>query len=333
MSDAAVIFGERIEATDAADFGRVAVLLGGDSSERGVSLDTVTAVLDALLAKGVDAHAWDPSQKSMSELSLAGFDRAWIALHGPGGEDGAVQGALQWLQIPYTGSGVMASAIAMDKVRSKHLFRAAGIPTPDYAVAQSHADASLAVEQLGFPLIIKPSGEGSSVGMSKIFERAELNAAVDVALQYGDTVLLEQCIVGDELTVGVLQGQALPTIRITTPRVFYDYRAKYESERTEYVCPGTTNEVDEEIYRDLAVAAFNELGCDGWGRVDFMAGSDGEPLVLEVNTVPGMTSHSLVPMAAMQGGIDFETLCWRILETSFSAADAPADCEVAAHGT
>ncbi len=333
MSDSSVIHGQRIQAVDATDFGRVAVMFGGNSSEREVSLDTGAAVLEALLAKGVDAHAWDPAQKSMSELSTAGFDRVWIALHGPGGEDGAVQGALQWLRIPYTGSGVMASAIAMDKVRSKHLFRAVGIPTPDYAVAQSHAEASVAVEQLGFPLIIKPSGEGSSVGMAKIFERAELSDAVDVALQYGDTVLLEQCIVGDEFTVAVLQGRALPTIRITTPRVFYDYRAKYESDRTEYVCPGTTNDAEEEIYRDLAVAAFNELGCEGWGRVDFMTGADGQPLVLEVNTVPGMTSHSLVPMAAERDGIDFETLCWRILETSFSAADAPVDVEVAVHGT
>jgi len=317
----------------AAEFGRVAVMLGGDSSEREVSLDTGAAVLQALQSKGVDAHAWDPAEKSMSEFANAGFDRVWIALHGPGGEDGALQGALQWLHMPYTGSGVMASAIAMDKVRSKHLFCAAGIPTPEYAVVKTQADASVAAEQIGFPLIIKPSGQGSSVGMSKVFDRGELNHAVDVALQYGDTALLERCINGDEFTVGVLQGHALPSIRIVTPRVFYDYRAKYESDRTEYVCKGTASDAEEQSYSQLAVAAFNELGCTGWGRVDFMTGADGQPLVLEVNTVPGMTSHSLVPMAARKDGINFEELCWRILETSFSAEQRADDMEVAAHGT
>ncbi len=308
--------------SNAADFGRVAVMFGGHSSEREVSLDTGAAVLTALLSKGVDAHAWDPAEKTMSEFAEAGFDRVWIALHGPGGEDGALQGLLQWLGVPYTGSGVMASALAMDKVRSKHLFRAVGIPTPDYAVARTLDEASVAAEQVGFPLIIKPSGQGSSVGMSKVFERSELNDAVEVALQYGDTVLLETCINGDEFTVAVLHDKALPSIRIVTPRVFYDYRAKYESDRTEYICRGTASDEEEAVYAELAVAAFNELGCSGWGRVDFMTGADRQPLVLEVNTVPGMTSHSLVPMAANQDGIDFETLCWRILETSF---DGEAD--------
>ena len=269
----------------------------------------------------------------MAAFATAGFDRAWIALHGPGGEDGALQGLLQWLDMPYTGSGVMASAIAMDKVRSKHLFRAAGIPTPDYAVVRERGDASVAAEQLGFPLIIKPSGQGSSVGMSKIFERDELNAAVDTALQYGDTALLETCVAGDEFTVSVLQGRALPSIRIVTPRVFYDYRAKYQSDRTEYICRGTETVEEETQYAELAVAAFSELGCSGWGRVDFMTGADGKPLVLEVNTVPGMTSHSLVPMAAKHDGIDFEELCWRILETSFAAGEVDVTAEVAANGT
>ena len=323
---------QRHAVTDAAEFGRVAVMLGGHSSEREVSLNTGAAVLKALQAKGVDAHPWDPSEKSLPEFAAAGFDRVWIALHGPGGEDGALQGLLQWMNIPYTGSGVMASAIAMDKVRSKHLFRAAGIPTPDYAAVRSLGEASVAAEQVGFPLIIKPSGQGSSVGMSKVFERAELNDAVAVALQYGDTVLLETCITGDEFTVAVLQGHALPSIRIVTPRVFYDYRAKYESDRTEYICPGTESGEEEAVYAELAVAAFDELGCSGWARVDFMTGSDKQPLVLEVNTVPGMTSHSLVPMAAQRDGIDFEELCWRILETSFSAADSGTIAEVAAHG-
>lgn len=304
--------------SDVASFGKVAVMLGGHSSEREVSLDTGAAVLAALQGRGVDAIAWDPAEKTMSEFAAAGFDRVWIALHGPGGEDGALQGLLQWLSVPYTGSGVMASAIAMDKVRSKHLFRAAGIPTPDYAVATSREEASVAAEKIGFPLIIKPSGQGSSVGMAKLFERDELNDAVDDALEYGDTMLLETCIAGDEFTVAVLQGEALPSIRIETPRVFYDYRAKYESDRTAYICPGTDDAEVEAIYAELAMAAFAELGCTGWGRVDFMTGNDGQPLVLEVNTVPGMTSHSLVPMAARQAGIEFDELCWRILETSLS---------------
>lgn len=326
------ILEQRIAISDAAEFGRVAVMLGGDSSEREVSLMSGGAVLKALLARGVDAHAWDPADKSLVEFASAKFDRVWIALHGPGGEDGALQGALQWLDIPYTGSGVMASAIAMDKIRSKHLFCAAGIPTPEYAAVTTHAEASIAAEQLEFPLIIKPSGQGSSVGMSKVFERAELKNAIDVAMQYGDTVLMERCVNGAEFTVGVLQGQALPTIRIATPRVFYDYRAKYESNRTEYICPGTESDEEEQLYADLAVATFNELGCTGWGRVDFMTGADGQPLVLEANTVPGMTSHSLVPMAAKASGIDFEELCWRILETSFANDEAPANLEVAANG-
>jgi len=324
---------QRYVVKDAAEFGRVAVMLGGHSSERDVSLDTGAAVLKALQSKGIDAYAWDPAEKSIAKFVDARFDRVWVALHGPGGEDGALQGALQWLETPYTGSGVMASAIAMDKVRSKHLFRAVGIPSPDYAVIRSRKDASHVAEQIGFPLIIKPSRQGSSVGMSKVFERDELNAAVDLALQYDDTALLECCITGDELTVGVLQGRALPSIRIVTPRVFYDYRAKYESDRTEYICRGTSSDAQEQQYADLAIRAFNELGCTGWGRVDFMAGADGEPLVLEVNTVPGMTSHSLVPMAAREDGIDFNELCWRILETSLGASEAVDKVEVAAHGT
>ncbi len=329
---AANVIEERHAVTDATEFGRVAVMLGGHSCEREVSLDTGAAVLEALQSKGVDAHPWDPAENSMAEFATAGFDRVWIALHGPGGEDGSLQGLLQWLEIPYTGSGVMASAIAMDKVRSKHLFRAAGIPTPDYAVVRSRDEASVAAEQVGFPLIIKPSGQGSSVGMSKVFERAELNDAIEVALQYGDTALLETCVTGSEFTVSVLQGNALPSIRIETPRVFYDYRAKYESDRTDYICPGAETDEEEAVYAELAVAAFNELGCAGWGRVDFMTGADNQPLVLEVNTVPGMTSHSLVPMAAKRDGIDFEELCWRILETSFEANSEADTVEVAAYG-
>ncbi len=316
----------------AVEFGRVAVILGGLSSEREVSLDTGAAVLAALTGRGVDAHAWDPAQQPMRDFAHAGFDRAWIALHGTGGEDGALQGFLQWLGVPYTGSGVMASAIAMDKVRSKHLFRAAGIPTPAYEIVTSRAEASLAAERLGFPVVTKPAGEGSSVGMAKVFERAELDAAIDAALRYGDVALVETCITGDEFTVGLLQGRALPSIRIETPRVFYDYHAKYQSERTEYICPGTDSAGEEALYEELALAAFAELGCTGWGRVDFMTGEDGRPLVLEVNTVPGMTSHSLVPMAARKVGIEFDELCWRILETSVAAEESRSMPEVSTRG-
>jgi len=321
----------RCEVESARDFGRVAVMLGGYSSEREVSLQTGGAVLNALQGRGVDAHPWDPAAHSLSEFAAAGFDRVWIALHGPGGEDGALQGALEWLDTPYTGSGVMASAIAMDKLRSKHLFDAAAIPTPEYAVVRHHADAVMAVEELGFPLILKPCGEGSSVGMSKVFAPEDLADAVSLALRYGGIALAERCIVGTESTVAVLQGVALPSIRIETPRVFYDYRAKYESDRTQYFCPGTDNAALEKRYAALALAAFNELGCSGWGRVDFMTGPDDEPKVLEVNTVPGMTSHSLVPMAAKQAGIDFAELCWRILETSVGIDTRATHIEVAAN--
>ncbi|MEM8683771.1 MAG: D-alanine--D-alanine ligase [Pseudomonadota bacterium] len=307
------------------DFGKVAVLMGGDSSEREVSLDTGGAVLDALLSRGVDALRWDPAEKGVAALAEAGIDRVWIALHGKGGEDGALQGALEWLDVAYTGSGVMASAIAMDKLRSKQLFMAAGIPTPEFDVARSRAEAVTISGEMGFPLIFKPATEGSSVGMSKVFDASDVAEAATLALRYDPTLIIERCIVGDETTVSILHDEALPSIRIETPRVFYDYRAKYESDRTQYHCPGTDSEHVEKQYRDLAMKAFRTLGCSGWGRVDFMTGSDGKPQVLEVNTVPGMTSHSLVPMAAQQQGIDFAELSWRILETSLEEAQSKAE--------
>ncbi len=323
--------------SDASEFGRVAVMLGGDSCEREVSLDTGAAVLEALQSRGVDAQAWDPAEHTLAEFAESNFDRAWIALHGPGGEDGALQGALQWLGIPYSGSGVMASSLAMDKVRSKIMFRAVDLPTPDYYVIRDRAHAVFALDELGLPMIIKPSGQGSSVGMSKVFEPSELNEAVDQALAFGEPALAETCIVGSEMTVAVLQGEALPSIRIETPRVFYDYRAKYESDRTQYYCPGTMSDDEEQRYADLAIAAFREIGCSGWGRVDFMTGKDGVPQILEVNTVPGMTSHSLVPMAAKKAGMDFAELCWRILETSFSgvaqSGRGVAELREVAHGS
>ena len=322
----------RVEIHNPADFGRVADMSGGISSEREVSLRSGIAVLEALQKCAVDAHAWDPAEKSLQDFARAGFARVWIALHGPGGEDGAIQGALEWLDTPYTGSGVMASALAMDKIRSKHLFRAAGIATPDYRVVHDKGDAMLAAEDFGFPLVLKPAGQGSSVGMSKVFAVGELSAAVEQALGFDGHALAERCIVGEEVTVAVLQGEALPSIRIETPRVFFDYRAKYESENTKYICPGAEDSELEDRYRAVAVKAFDELGCTGWGRVDFMRGKGGEPQVLEVNTIPGMTSHSLLPIAAQAAGIDFSELCWRVLETSISATCSDGIKGVAANG-
>jgi len=322
----------RIVVGNAADFGRVAVVYGGNSSEREVSLDSGAAVLAALQSRNIDAVGWDPAEKDLTEFAAAEFDRVWIALHGPGGEDGGLQGTLQWLNTPYTGSGILASALAMDKILSKHLFKTAGISTPDYVVVESTGDARLAADEFGFPLVIKPAGQGSSVGMSKVFAADELQTAVDLALSFGGPALAERCIVGNESTVAVLQGQALPSIRIETPRVFYDYRAKYESDNTRYFCPGTDDPVLEQRHHDLATAAFNILGCSGWGRVDFMTGNDGEPQVLEVNTVPGMTSHSLVPIAAQVAGIDVAELCWRVLETSIAVRAEIEPVGVAANG-
>jgi D-alanine-D-alanine ligase len=333
MSNVLRIRETRNQIRDARDFGRVAVMLGGTSAEREISLQTGAAVLDALRSRGVHADAWDPAERGLDMFARAGFDRVWIALHGTGGEDGALQGALQWFGIPYTGSGVMASALSMDKVRSKHLFDACGIPTPAYAVVRHLADAVLAAETLGYPLILKPSAQGSSVGMTKVFDEEDLDAAVESALSFGGVALAERCIVGKEFTVAILQGQALPTIRIETPRVFYDYRAKYQSDRTQYHCPGTPDADTEAVYAELAVAAFSELGCTGWGRVDFMTGDDGDPQVLEVNTIPGMTSHSLVPKAASRVGIDFAELAWRILETSVTAPVRVKKVGVAANGS
>ena len=227
----------------------------------------------------------------------------------------------------------MASALAMDKVRSKYLFQQADIRTPEFYVVESAGDAAIAIKAFGFPVVFKPVGQGSSVGMSIVSESKEVAAATDLALSFDSPAMVERYIDGAEITVAVLQGEALPSVRIETPRVFYDYRAKYESDSTEYHCPGNSDEVQEQRYRDLAEASFLSLGCSGWGRVDFMQGPDGEPQVLEINTVPGMTSHSLVPMAAKQQGIDFDELCWRILETSVADDAKHIHSPVAANGT
>lgn len=305
-------------ATDAKEFGRVAVLLGGDSTEREISLLSGNAVLAGLKRRGVDAHAFDPRDRALPALVDERFDRVWIALHGPGGEDGTLQGALEYLGVPYTGSGVMGSAIGMDKLRTKRLAHAIGVATADYVVLRGQQDFEIAIERLGVPMIVKPATQGSSVGMSKVEKATDLPAAHAAAARIESAVFAEAWITGKEYTVAVLQGGALPSIRIETPKTFYDYEAKYFRDDTRYFCPSGLSVPAEAHLANLAVAAFDAVGASGWGRADFMTDSTGRPLLLEVNTIPGMTDHSLVPMAARAAGIDFDELVWRVLETSFT---------------
>jgi D-alanine-D-alanine ligase len=304
--------------TDAREFGRVAVLLGGTSSEREISLKSGTACLAALQKRGVDAHPFDPKEKPLAELLARKFDRVFIALHGPGGEDGTLQGALEFLGLPYTGSGVMGSAIGMDKLRTKRLAQAVGIPTTDYLVLRSPADLDNCLERLGLPLIVKPATQGSSVGMTKVEKAEQLLAAYQAAALLEPSVFAEPWITGGEYTVAVLQGRALPSIRIETPATFYDYQAKYFRNDTQYFCPSGLSGEAEKHLANLALATFGAVGAEGWGRADFMMDKTGRPYLLEINTVPGMTDHSLVPMAARALDISFEQLVWQVLETSFS---------------
>ncbi len=304
-------------AATAREFGRVAVLLGGDSSEREISLLSGHAVLAALGRRGVQAEAFDPRERPLSELIGQRCERVWIALHGPGGEDGTVQGALEYLGIPYTGSGVAGSAIGMDKLRTKRLAQAIGVASPDALELRGPQDFELALERLRLPLIVKPATQGSSVGMTKVESAAALPAAYAAAAAVDRSVFAESWITGREYTVALLQGEALPSIRIETPRGFYDYEAKYFRDDTRYLCPSGLSQPAEQHLRSLALAAFEAAGGEGWGRADFMMDAAGRPLLLEVNTVPGMTSHSLVPMAARAADIDFDELVWRVLETSF----------------
>ena len=303
--------------SDPEEFGRVAVLMGGDSSEREISLLSGAAVLAALERRGVAAAAFDPREHSLLELAQHRFDRVWIALHGPGGEDGTVQGALEYLGVPYTGSGVAGSAIGMDKLRSKRLAQAIGVASPDALQLDGPQDFELALERLRLPIIVKPATQGSSVGMTKVASAEALPAAYAAASAVDRSVFAEQWISGREYTVALLQGAALPSIRIETPRAFYDYEAKYFRDDTRYLCPSGLSQPAEQHLQSLALAAFAAAGGEGWGRADFMMDAAGRPLLLEVNTVPGMTSHSLVPMAARAAGIDFDELVWRVLETSF----------------
>jgi D-alanine-D-alanine ligase len=309
--------------TDASAFGRVAVLFGGNSSEREISLLSGNAVLEALNSRGVDAHAFDPRDLPLSDLLVARFERVWIALHGPGGEDGTLQGALEYLGVPYTGSGVMGSAIGMDKLRTKRLAVAVGVPSADFVVLTGPQDFELALERLKLPLIVKPATQGSSVGMTKVERAEDLAAAFAAAVKLESLVFAEPWIPGKEYTVAILQGEALPAIRIETPRTFYDYEAKYFRDDTRYFCPSGLPASAEAHLKSLALAAFESAGASGWGRADFMMDAAGRPLLLEINTIPGMTSHSLVPMAARATGIDFPELAWRVLETSFTRVPTP----------
>ncbi len=295
-------------------FGKVAVLFGGRSAEREVSLKSGSAVLAALQRSGVDAHAFDPAQRDLSELKKEKFDGAFIALHGRYGEDGTVQGALELLGIPYTGSGVMASAIAMDKWRSKLIWQAAGLPIPEYEALTAPSDWNALADHLDLPLFIKPANEGSSVGINKVKSVEELPAAYDEAAKHDKVVIAESCVSGGEYTVAILNGRALPVIKIEPANEFYDYEAKYLRDDTRYLCPCGLNPEQEREMQHLARLAFELIGGEGWGRVDFLRDEQGKIYVLEANTSPGMTDHSLVPMAARQAGISFEQLVLQILE-------------------
>jgi D-alanine-D-alanine ligase len=303
---------------DPAQFGRVAVVMGGSSAEREVSLDSGRNVLAALKARGVDAHAIDGIPALLDALRAGHFARVFNILHGQhgGGEDGVLQGALESLNVPYTGSGVLGSALSMDKTRSKRVWQSLGLPTPKFVALPRGADVHAAAKEIGFPLIVKPACEGSSVGITRVFEAKDLDAAVALAEKYPGDLLMETLIEGDELTVGILGRQVLPSIHIVPKGAFYDYNAKYIAEDTRYICPGLDGEAEPAL-RALSLEAFDALGCYGWGRVDVMRDRLGRNWLLEVNTAPGMTSHSLVPKASAVTGIDYQTLCWRVLETSF----------------
>ena len=296
------------------NFGKVAVLLGGKSAEREVSLKSGSMVLAALKKKGVDAHAFDPKERDLLDLAKERFERVFIALHGRFGEDGTVQGVLEWLGIPYTGSGVLASALAMDKLRTKRLWAAEGLPTAPYAVLEKDTNLNAVAKRLGMPVFVKPASEGSSVGMSKVRKAGALDEAFALAVNYDPVVIAEKFIDGPELTVAILGDRVLPIIRIVTPREFYDYEAKYIANDTQYLIPCGVSEKKEKELQALCLKAFRSLGCSGWGRVDLMLDKRGKPYLLEVNTSPGMTDHSLVPMAARAVGISYEDLCVKVLE-------------------
>jgi D-alanine-D-alanine ligase len=317
------------------NLGQVAVLMGGRSAEREVSLMSGSGVLAALQASGVDAHAFDPAERDLSELKREGFDRCFIALHGRYGEDGTVQGALELLDIPYTGSGVMASSIAMDKTMTKRVWLAEGLPTPRYVLVRREQMAQVSAEdlvlELGLPMIVKPAREGSSIGVTKVVQVQQIAEALARAAQSDTDVLCEQCIVGDEVTCPVLgdgdAARALPVIRIVAPEGNYDYQNKYFTDDTQYLVPSGLPAGEEQAIQALVVKAYQVLGCRGWGRVDVMIdAATRAPYLLEINTSPGMTGHSLVPMSACAAGISYEALCCQLL------AAAALDHTQEAHG-
>lgn len=306
--------------SNASVFGKVAVVMGGASAEREVSLKSGNAVLTALKNSGVDAHAFDADVSLLRRMQEANVTRVFIALHGKGGEDGLLQGALETLGIPYTGTGVLGSALGMDKLRSKYVWRGLNLPTPDFVVVDSkNPKESIAIaQQMRMPVIVKPSTQGSSIGMAKVTDAWALPEACKNAQKFDPVVLVEQWVTGAEYTASILDDQALPLIRLETPRAFYDYEAKYFASDTRYLCPCGLPADAERNIQNLALQAFGALGCTGWGRVDVMCDQQGQPYFLEVNTVPGMTDHSLVPMAARAAGLSFDALCWKILESSLS---------------
>ncbi|BBP05771.1 D-alanine--D-alanine ligase [Sulfuriferula plumbiphila] len=297
-------------------FGKVGVLLGGRSAEREVSLKSGAAVLAALLRQGVDAHAFDPAERDLPDLARAHFDRVIIALHGRYGEDGTIQGALELLGIPYTGSGVMASALALDKWRTKLLWQAAGVPTPEYALLDAETDFDAVVRKLGLPIFVKPAREGSSIGMSKVTAAGDLKPAWEKAAQSDTLVLAERFIGGGEYTCAIVGDSVLPMIRLVPKKDFYDFEAKYLRDDTEYRVPCGLSAAEEQAIQALARKAFEVLGCSGWARLDVMLDAAGKPYFLEANTSPGMTDHSLVPMAARAAGMDFDMLVLKILESA-----------------
>lgn len=304
------------------DFGKVAVLLGGNSAEREVSLNSGQAVLQALLAQGINAEGFDPAVRPITDLTA--YDRAFIVLHGRGGEDGQIQGLLEWLNLPYTGSGVLASALGMDKARTKQLWQGCGLPTAPYRLLEHNTDLAQVVAQLGLPLIIKPVHEGSSIGMSKVETLEQLQPAYEQAAAHDAVVMAESWISGREFTVVILNDAALPVIRLQPPSdaAFYDYEAKYQRNDTEYGIPCGLTDTAEQQLQTLALQAFHAVGATGWGRIDAMQDEQGNFWLLEVNTVPGMTDHSLVPMAAKAVGISFAELCQLILQQTLLPADA-----------
>ena len=296
-----------------ADFGRVAVLMGGTSSEREVSLVSGKAVHEALLSRGVNAVAVDGIPTLVKALVAKQFDRVFNILHGGEGENGVVQGLLESFAVPYTGSGVLGAALTLDKIRTKQVWLSLGLPTPRYVRVQKGEDVVAAARSLGLPVIIKPSCEGSSVGVSRVFKEEDLSTAIELAAKYPGELLMEQMIQGEEYSVPVLGEEALPSIRIIPAGEYYDYHAKYVSDETKYLCPGLQGDAEQQM-RALVVKAFKAAGCRGWGRIDVMRDKQGNNYLLEVNTTPGMTSHSLVPKAARVVGIEFDELVWRILE-------------------